>query len=140
MASAAPTRNRPRASGCRWSRVAHGAGGHAEGGAEQREAGPREQREERARAVGHVRRPATAAASAVQSMPWTTGVSPTMSPASPAHTAANGRGVRVSPMRACSPSSVTATFCSTSTARNERQRSSVANCKWTNLPIGKWTK
>ena len=63
-----------------------------------------------------------------------------MATASPAHTAANCRGVRVSAMSACSPSSVTATFCNTSTTRNERQRSSVANCKWTNFPIGKWTK
>jgi hypothetical protein len=49
----------------------------------------------------------------------------TSAPTTPQATAKR-RGVRVTPMRICSASRLIATFCSTSTAKNERQRSSLA--------------
>ena len=73
-------------------------------------------------------------------MPCTIGVSPTTSPATHAQTVANFRGVRITQMSACSSSRVNATFWRTSTARNDRHRSSLANCRWANLPIGNFTK
>ncbi len=75
-----------------------------------------------------------------QSTPSTSGVATTSTAAAAPQAMAKRRGVRVRPMSTCSASSVMATFCSTSTAKNERQRSSVAYGRSTKRPIGNFTK